>query len=473
MKKALNTFLFCLTCNFGFSQWTSQSPVLPEKQGLYDLQMSPFDNQVVWSICNKYTVQNTTFTQSQNSVILMITRSNDGGETWNGVTTPSGTNLFASNISPVSDSIAWISLINGGASFENYIYKTTDGGATWEQQLQNGFPTGIGYVNLVFFWDSQIGIAMGDPTNYQGSANPFFEIWRTVDGGQNWVRIPESEIPAPISSSEYGWSGHGSYDAIGQTIWFETMNGANFPTVLGSRLFRSKDAGQTWEAFNFEGLYGISFADSLNGIALEGNPWVGEGQTNTPIYRTTDGGETWQQSGEINGQMTTSAELVPNSLAIIATTRENNFGPYTTQVSHDWGQTWIQLGVTDEFVAGLTFSNPSVGYGGDWQRASNKPFNMYKYSGSPITGIISNKKIEANVDINPNPATDKVNIEITLPQPGQFAILLNDQKGRLLAKRQFENNGTFTIDLTGYPAGVYLLTLSTKGGFLTRTILKK
>lgn len=474
MKNLTHILLFCLIFNFSYAQWTSQSPVLPQKQGLYDLRISPSNNQVVWSICNKYTVQSSVLFQDPSADALMITRSNDGGNSWHGTTSPNGAGLFASNISPVSDSIAWISYISGndGSPLNSYIYKTVDGGATWVQQLQEGFPTNSGYVNLVYFWDTQTGIAIGDPTNYQGSTNPYYEIWRTTDGGQNWIRLAENVIPA-LESAEYGWSGHSSYDVIGSTIWFETMDISNFPTVGGSRLFKSTNKGMTWEAFDFQGLYGISFADSLNGIALKGIPWVGEGQINIPICKTTDGGETWQESGNIGGQMVTSAELIPVSLSILATTRENNFGTYSTQISHDWGQTWTVLDTSDMFVAGLSFANPSIGYGGDWQRVPSKPFNMYKYSGNPITGTFTNKSIDAKIEISPNPTINEFVVNIDLPSSEEFVILLNNINGQLISKMDANSNGDYSFDLSAYPSGTYILTLTTQKGYLTKTILKQ
>ena len=262
MKNLIYTFLFCMIYNVGFSQWSSQSPDLPQKQGVYDLRMAPSNNQVVWSICNNYTIHGIRFFQVHSTSALMMARS-------------------------------------------------------------------------------------------------------------------------------------------------------------------------------------------------------------------TDGGETWQQSGNIVGPMTTSVELIPESLSIIATTRGNNFGPYSTQISHDWGQTWTEIGTTDEFVGALAFANPSTGYGGDWQRLPSKPFNMYKYSGNPISGIFSKNIIDVEVEISPNPTVDDVLVDINLPAPEAFVLLLNDINGRLISKAEAHTNGAYRFDLSAYPPGPYFLTLTTEEGFLTRKILKQ
>jgi photosystem II stability/assembly factor-like uncharacterized protein len=471
LKPIVPFFFFFLTTTLTFAQWTGTEPVLSQKQCLYDLRMAPNNDQVAWGLCTKYSVGVNSFTQDFADT-MMIARTSDGGVTWTGVKSPGQPGLFASNICAISESTAWISHIAFAGFIRNSIWKTTDGGISWVEQLTYGFPDISGYVNGVYFWDAQTGIAWGDPTSTAAGGTSFFEIWRTTDGGQNWARIPDTAIPAALAN-EVGFSGNATYDVIGNTIWFYTVDNTNFPALApGKRIFKSTDQGLTWQASTFTDLYNMSFSDQQNGIALKGSPWIGENQSSVPVYRTTDGGATWQQSGAFGNVRTTSAELVPGTNSIIATVRTNNISGYKTLLSHNYGQTWTEIGASDEFVANLTFASPSIGYGGDWARTSTKPFKMYRYSGNPISGLIAQKPLDIELRIFPNPATDFVQIDVQLPTSQNFRLLLHDAKGQLIAEQSGDTNGLVSFDLSVQPAGVYTVILSTTEGFVSKVILK-
>src|SRR5205823_5373590 len=83
------------------------------------------------------------------------------------------------------------------------IFKTNDGGASWNEVGANMFTTtgtNSSFPDDVYFWDSQNGIAMGDPVG-----SPLkYEIYLTNDAGTTWTQVPGANIPALTNSGEYG-----------------------------------------------------------------------------------------------------------------------------------------------------------------------------------------------------------------------------------------------------------------------------
>src|SRR5207244_217041 len=138
------------------------------------------------------------------------------------------------------------------------IFKTTDGGATWNQQSAGSTFTGTtSFPNSVYFYDANNGFILGDP-DYQSSAG-YFEIYTTSDGGTTWTRVPKANIPTFISG-ETGLNN--VFEVRGATVWFTTTRG---------RVFKSVNSGLNWTVANSGAKYPyiVAFADSLNGLVLD------------------------------------------------------------------------------------------------------------------------------------------------------------------------------------------------------------
>ena len=289
MKKLLLLLIMAsfATANAQY-EWLEQSTGYPTA-GTYTGDISIVDQNVVWSMA-----QRTSTTNHQR-----ISLTTDGGTTWisKGVTLPSTTGLGIGNISAVNATTAYISVFPTTAALATQgVYKTSNGGNTWTKA--SGAAFGINsFANLVHFFDTANGVAMGDPVNGK------FEVYRTSNAGISWTAVPAANLPTPLinqtpapDTPEYGYTG--KYYAKGNTIWIGTGNG---------RLLKSTDKGATWTAIttpvaDFGG--GINpintgefaFRDDNNGIILRSNyslsadvPPVATYQDFT-LFRTTDGG---------------------------------------------------------------------------------------------------------------------------------------------------------------------------------------
>jgi photosystem II stability/assembly factor-like uncharacterized protein len=170
--------------------------------------------------------------------------------------------------------------------------RTTDGGATWHALPDFPMaPWGEG----VFAWlravDAQtLWLAAG---NAGAGAFGGKAVYVSTDGGQSWELRARVDIDGSNPMGEITPQGHlGSFTAVSaeRAFW-----GLNRGPLLGTF-----DGGRTWRevlpyplAAPGDGAAGpIVFADEQHG-------WV---VTQDAIYRTTDGGETWQR-GDLPGSV--------------------------------------------------------------------------------------------------------------------------------------------------------------------------
>ena len=110
-------------------------------------------------------------------------RTVDGGITWVAAQIAGAETLDFRDVEAFSANEAY--LLAAGPGEQSRIYKTTDGGKTWDLQFTNREPKG--FYDCMAFWDHTHGIALGDPLDGQ------FEMIATDDGGSH------SAVPGMMS----------------------------------------------------------------------------------------------------------------------------------------------------------------------------------------------------------------------------------------------------------------------------------
>ncbi len=96
----------------------------------------------------------------------------------------------------------------------------------------------------------------------------------------------------------------------------------------------------------------------------------------------------------------------------------------------------------------------------------NLTFNLFVYRLSlPFTSGIHNVNKAAELEIYPNPASGSV----TLKHAGKALITLSSMEGKVVYKTRV--NGTLTLDVSGYPPGVYSLVLQTGESVQTQKLI--
>ncbi|MCC6279953.1 MAG: T9SS type A sorting domain-containing protein [Saprospiraceae bacterium] len=463
MKKLL-LLAFCLFSLRLAAQWQAFTPNIPDTVGIQALDA--VDEHTAWAVAIKYFVDSAGY-QPAGSDKGYYVRTTDGGATWSAGILLMGQVPSFSNVSAIHADTAWVAGLDYG-DFSNHLVRTVDGGQTWTPQLTEGFQQPTSYINFVHFWDAQNGIACGDPSASDTDTTLFFEIWRTGDGGQTWARVPAANIP-PSLPDEYGLAA--SFSAHGQYIWFTTSSYSATP--VPGRVFRSADKGLHWEVFE-TGLHSLvyfSFADTSRGAVATFDFTIEELQ----LQVTQDGGATWTDAVLPDKQhKLASLVAVPGSGFLVLVYFDDPVsGPFVTMLSKDMGATWQQIG-SGELAGWAAFAGPTAGYAGEWQPVDHAT-RMYRYNGSPLSGLLSGQALQAELSGFPNPVSDRLTVRVKTVKPADFLLLLNDAQGHLLRQQSADPGRTewaTTVDVQDLPAGTYFLTITCAEGSAQQTVVK-
>ncbi len=158
-----------------------------------------------------------------------ILRTSNGGQLWKLCSPPDLDSLDFRSIVAFNAKEALIA----SAGFPSRVYKTIDGGANWLLVHEN--IDSAAFMNSIAFKNAKEGIIIGDQLNGRHL------ILRTSDRGLSWERMDSSNIPVPLSN-ENGFAASGSCIAISSK--------GNYLIALGgghSRIFTSPN-GTQWEA---------------------------------------------------------------------------------------------------------------------------------------------------------------------------------------------------------------------------------
>jgi photosystem II stability/assembly factor-like uncharacterized protein len=255
----------------------------------------------------------------------------DGGSTWKRLTVPDSAGLDFRDIQAFDENVAYLLSIGPGEL--SRIYKTGNGGISWTLQHANRDPKG--FLDAIAFWDSDHGLALGDPVDGR------YVILTTDDGGKTWGKIPDSGMPKALP-------GEGAFAASGTCLVVQGNSNAWFGTGGGStaRVFRSTDRGRTWSvaatpiraAIASAGVFSLAFQDGEHGIAVGGDYKSLDDPTGN-IALTADGGRTWTAVGEARPSGFRSAvTFIPEEPGMVLTV-----GPSGSDMSRDGGRTWSKL----------------------------------------------------------------------------------------------------------------------------------
>jgi photosystem II stability/assembly factor-like uncharacterized protein len=258
-------------------------------------------------------------------------KTSDGGRSWHVGHVAGAEKLDFRDVEAFSGKVAYLlSIGNGDAS---RIYKTTDGGDTWQLQFQNTEQEA--FFDALAFWDERHGLAMSDPVRGR------FYLVATDDGGAHWTTLPAEGMPAAIK-------GEGGFAASGSCVI--TRGKSDAWLVSGgsaARVFHSADRGQHWTVVESPilsgpasaGIFSIAFADDSHGFIVGGD-YQKPNAVERNGARTTDGGRSWQ--------LLTKQTLTGFRSGIALTRRGGSWvglavGTSGTDLTRDGGFTWESL----------------------------------------------------------------------------------------------------------------------------------
>jgi photosystem II stability/assembly factor-like uncharacterized protein len=383
-----------------------------------------------------------------------VYKSEDGGNSWNlsgADSMQEGAIVYSIAIDPIVSSNIYAATRgisnNGNPPWRGVLYKSTDGGRTWQPCLENlgGSDLQDWVYNVtvnshahkeVFIASHQDGLFHS--TDY-GNSGTWQAILDGISGysGRSIVIAPQPENPIlcfyggwDLSSVFKSTTGCTSWNDISQgwldqhiySISIDPRNPNNvFLATFRNGVLKSTNGGDAWQ------LGGLSI-DNIYTVAI--NPYTPShliaGTSGDGIYRSVDSGNTWQHSNiGINNAMVTS---VVNSTTDADTIYASLFGGGVYQHNnrdHSWKE--LNTGLTDRFVWGLVMDPSQSGLlyaitneGGLFKNDLNSGNGwIFAGIGLPQTGLIqpapySAENPLATLEMQEAPASEP---EITIVSP--------------------------------------------------------
>jgi photosystem II stability/assembly factor-like uncharacterized protein len=218
-----------------------------------------------------------------------VYKSTNGGKTWKNMGLHDGQQISAILIDPRDPERAFVAVLGHpyGPNAERGVYRTTDGGRTWQKVLYRDENTGA--VALAFdptdartvyaaLWEARQG--PWENGSWQG---PGSGLYKSTDGGSTWLPLTGG---LPTAEQKLGRIGI----AVAPSDRRRLYAMVDAPQLGG--VYRSDDAGDSWRRVNSEPRVwgrGSDFAEVKVDPQDPDVLYV----ANTSAYRSTDGGRTF------------------------------------------------------------------------------------------------------------------------------------------------------------------------------------
>ena len=216
-----------------------------------------------------------------------VYKSTDGGKTWKHAGLEKSRHISDVIIHPSNPDVVWVAAQGAahGATADRGVYKTTDGGQTWKKVLYVDENTGASSLSLDFNNPRILYAATWEhrrlPWQVQ-SGGKGCGIWKSTDGGDNWVKINEG-LPAEMGKIGVSVS-RANPERVYAIVEAEKSKAG---------VYRSDNAGKSWTHMTSDQLltsrswyYMEVFADPLNVDVV----YV----LNSPMTKSIDGGKTFK-----------------------------------------------------------------------------------------------------------------------------------------------------------------------------------
>jgi photosystem II stability/assembly factor-like uncharacterized protein len=313
-----------------------------------------------------------------------IWKSTDAGNSWTHMGLTETRHIGRIAIDPKDPNVVYVAAVgyHFSSNPERGIYKTVDGGKTWDKVLF--ISDRVGFVDVVIDPKNPANVFASAydkqriPWNFD-EGGPESGIYRSRDAGKTWKRtaggLPTGKLariglaiypkntkimyaivdnvnPRPADAQENRPSGGG--------------RGAAGPRPIGGEVYRSDDGGETWTKMN-------SLRDSVGGGKWYGWIYV-DPNDDKVIYvpsvnmnRSLDAGKTWGKTGPEN--IASSFHVDYHGLWIDP--RNSNHlilgSDGGLAISHDFAKTWDvfdHLPLAQYFSIGVDMEEPYNIYGG-------------------------------------------------------------------------------------------------------------
>jgi photosystem II stability/assembly factor-like uncharacterized protein len=268
-----------------------------------------------------------------------VWKSTDGAKTWKYMGLASTKHIGDIIVHPTNPDLVYVAALGHafGPNPDRGVYRSKDGGNTWEKILFRNDSTGV--VDLVMDPNNPSVLYAGFWQVYRkpwelNSGGPGSGMFKTTDGGDHWTEITRNPgLPAGI------WGDIG--------ISVSAANSNRVYAIIEAKeggVYRSDDAGATWQRMNGESkltqrawYYMKIHADPKNQDVVYVN--------NVSFQKSTDGGKTFSNVRGLHHGDSHDLWIAPDNPSRMIETDDGG-----AEVSTDGGKTW-----TDEDYATAQF----------------------------------------------------------------------------------------------------------------------
>lgn len=314
-----------------------------------------------------------------------VYKSTDAGQTWTHMGLKETRHIGRIAIHPTDPKTVYVAAmgLHFSPNEERGLYKTTDGGQTWERVLYINDNVGVVEVAIDPQNPDTIYANTYDkwriPWHFEESG-PETGIYKSADGGQSWKRLGGG-----LPKGNLGRSGLAIYPKNPRIIYATIDNFNTRPPTeaeierakqrdrepeeqrIGGEVYRSENGGESWTKV------------SPDGVSVGGGKWYGQiivdpnddqvvYVPSTPLLRSADGGKTWGKGSSLTNHAPGvhvdhhAIWINPKNSSHIILGNDGGLA-----ISYDFGQTWDVLEnipAAEFYAIGVDMDEPYNIYGG-------------------------------------------------------------------------------------------------------------
>ncbi len=351
----------------------------------------------------------------------IIYKTTDGGYTWD--------LQYYEQYSPILHDIYFFNSNNGYALGGAYLFHTTDGGAVWTQQTVS-----VGNVfNGMYFADQNTGWVSGESTtisNYHGV------IYKTTDGGNTWngTTLGADEKLSDINFSD---------DLHGWVVGFSENDSSGV-------IYYTSDGGSNWSLQNtpaFSALYKLAIINS-NAYAVGHLGTIGTTENSVPVELTSFTASTNENDVTLNWQ--TATEINNCSFEVFCSTSFDN---------------WVQIGIvaghgTTTLENNYSFIDKDLDPGNYSYKIIQVDFDGSQSESDIVHVEVTNEVTDYILNQNyPNPFNPTTTIKYSIPESGNVKLSVYNTIGKEVSKlvNGYKEAGTYKVnfDASVLGSGIY------------------